>query len=413
MGPDDIQPKDSPDALLGDLASILPFVNCDFSNPSEIDRFESEGIPAGMDNDQAWTALEWVRKLSCGVPACGKVRDCGMPQTWIALTPDLTAALFRVEHRGRGKGALLSEVTSYVSSNGYYPPRLSDIRIALESDGIQIDYEDLAALARGRTPEGPDEQVAARALWLLSRTDPGLDAPLLASEVLDAQISLDEASGGIFPVIEPVYKPKYFCPLTGPELFEEFASRPEDSQTPALILVLLASSHCFHQRPFPRWNDILSLFVTKRLFESIGAPLLQYLPLRGPYLACGSSLKSFGTIEGPHGRDHTPAFSMMLRTLENGLKDLSARLAKWRENQRKFAEAIERDACLTLRQKSLLKSLSESPMMAIPAAEYAERCDIATSTAYTDLHKLVTLGYLTMNGDNGRMTFSLRRAEDR
>ena len=148
MVPGDIQPKDSPDALLGDLASILPFVNCDFSNPAEIERFETEGVPEGMTSGQAWTALEWVRKLCCGVPACGKVRDCGMPQTWVALTPDLTAALFRVEHLGRGKGALLSEVTSYISSNGYYPPRLSDTRIALESDGVKIDYEDLAALAR-------------------------------------------------------------------------------------------------------------------------------------------------------------------------------------------------------------------------------------------------------------------------
>lgn len=411
MGPDDIQPKDSPDALLGDLASIFPFVNCDFSNPAEVERFEAEGVPAGMNSEQAWTALEWVRKLSCGAPACGKVRDCGMPQTWIALTPDLTAALFRVEHLGRGKGALLSEVTSYISSNGYYPPRLSDIRIALESDGIHIDYEDLAALACGRAPEKPDEQVAARALWLLSRPDPGLDTPLLASEVLDAQISLDEACGGVFPTIDPVYKPKYFCPLTGPQLFEEFA-RPEDSQTPALILVLLASSHCFHQRPFSHWNDILSLFVTKRLFESIGAPLLQCLPLRGPYLACGSSLKSLGTIEGPHGRDHTPAFSMMLRTLETGLKDLSFRLAKWRDNQRKFVETIDGDARLTLRQKSLLKSLSESPMPGISAAEHSQQCDIAASTAYADLHKLVTLGYLIMKGDNGHMTFSLR-ARDR
>ena len=412
MVPGDIQPKDSPDALLGDLASILPFVNCDFSNPAEIERFETEGVPEGMTSGQAWTALEWVRKLCCGVPACGKVRDCGMPQTWVALTPDLTAALFRVEHLGRGKGALLSEVTSYISSNGYYPPRLSDTRIALESDGVKIDYEDLAALARGRSPEGSNEQVAARALRLLSRPDPGLDVPLLANEIFDAQKSLDEACRGSFPAIEPIYKPKYFCPLTGPQLFEEFA-RPEDSQTPALILVLLASSHCFHQRPFPHWNDTLSLFVTKRLFESIGAPLLQYLPIRGPYLACGNALKSYGTIEGPHGHDHTPAFSMMLHTLENGLKDLSGRLSKWREDQRKFDEAIKGDARLTLRQKGLLKSLSESPMLAISAAEYAERCDIATSTAYTDLHKLVTLGYLTMRGDNGRMTFSLRGAADR
>lgn len=412
MVPDDIRPKDSPNALLGDLANILPFVNCDFSNPAEVARFEAEGVPEGMDSDQAWTALEWARKLSCGVPACGKVRDCGMPQTWIALTPDLTAALFRVEHRGRGKGALLSEVTSYIASNGYYPPRLADLYIALESDGIHMDYENLATLARGRSPEGPDEQMAACALGLLARPDPGLDAPLLAGEVLDAQRALDDACEGHVPQVEPVYQSKYCCPLTGPQLFEEFA-QPEDSQTPALILVLLASSHCFHQRPFPRWNDVLSLFVTKRLFESIGAPLLQYLPLRGPYLACGNALKLLGTIEGPHGRDHTPAFSMMLRTLENGLKDLSERLSRWREGQKRFADTLEEDARLTLRQKSLLKSLAETPMLAITAAAYADRCDIATSTAYADLHKLVTLGYLTMECVGGRMTFTLRGMADR
>ena len=51
-------------------------------------------------------------------------------------------------------------------------------------------------------------------------------------------------------------------------------------------------------------------------------------------------------------------------------------------------------------------------MPGISAAEHSQQCDIAASTAYADLHKLVTLGYLIMKGDNGHMTFSLR-ARDR
>ena len=57
----------------------------------------------------------------------------------------------------------------------------------------------------------------------------------------------------------------------------------------------------------------------------------------------------------------------------------------------------------------LLKALCTSATRRVTAAGYAEEYDVATSTAYSDLHKLVALGYLVMEGEGGRMEFMLRR----
>ncbi len=179
------------------------------------------------------------------------------------------------------------------------------------------------------------------------------------------------------------------------------------------MVLLFCSEAMWKTAVFPRWNNVMEVVVRSLLFSHMGMPLLSNVPLAMEFWRWQIGLD--GMEGGPrygeemfstrYGVDMTPLFSKLVGILEDGLDALAAWVGEQRANMERRREAIVANRTLNHRQQQLLLDLLERPTLELDAAEYGHRYDIVASTAYADLQKLVSRGFLVTDSQNKVRTF--------
>ena len=371
------------------------------------DAFEGEPLPGGLSPTSAFDLVEFVRRTGAGMPVCGRRRDCGHEGSWYAMTPGFSARLAHLEYRTRTKGSLQRQFDTYRLAKGFYPPRLSELECALALDGVNVPYENLRELCLGeRLPSGDAERLAANALRVLADLDSATGARLDEEVLTDLFSRVDQGVAGL--PWQPVARPKTACYSICDRLSISFIvsafQEADPSDAAPIMLLLFCSEAMWKTAVFPRWNAVMEVVVRSLLFAHIGIPLLANIPLALMFWRWQTGVEP-GVAKGPHfggemfstryGIDMTPLFSKLLGMLEEGLNELAAWVGEQRRAVERRRETIRASHTLNHRQQELLLELVAQPTTSIDAAAYGRRHDIAASTAYADLQKLVDRGLLT------------------
>ena len=375
-------------------------------------------LPEGLTPETAFDLVEFVRRTGAGMPVCGRRRNCGHEGSWYAMTPAFSSRLAHLEYRTRPKGSLQQQFETYRATKGFYPPRLAELENALALDGAPVPYEVLRELRLGdRQPASSREHLAANALALLAELESGAqaDAPLGENVLNDLFDRLEQQVEGLD--CRPVKRPPTACysicdRFSVPFIVSAFQEGAPSDVHPIMVL-LFCSEAMWKTAVFPRWNNVMEVVVRSLLFSHMGMPLLSYVPLAMEFWRWQIGLDGLG--DGPrygeemfsarYGVDMTPLFSKLVGILEDGLDALAAWVGEQRANMERRREAIVANRTLNHRQQRLLLDLLEHPTLTLDAAEYGHRYGIVASTAYADLQKLVSRGFLVTDSQNKVRTF--------
>ena len=384
------------------------------------DAFEDVPLPEGLTPASAFNLVEFVRYTGAGMPVCGRHRSCGHEGSWYAMTPGFSTRLAHLEYRTRAKGSLQQQFDTYRLAKGFYPPRLSELECALALDGVSVPYESLRELCLGeRRPTNAPERLATNVLQTLAKLEsaPGVQ---LREDILDELFSqVDQGVDDLpwHPAVRPPTACYSICDRFSTSFIVSAFQEADPSDVAPVMLLLFCSEAMWKTAVFPRWNAVMEVVVRNLLFSHIGTPLLGHVPLALMFWRWQTGVEP-ATAKGPrfgeemfstrYGVDMTPLFSKLLGMLEEGLDELAHWVGEQRQAVERRRELIRANHTLNHRQQEFLLELVDRPTTTLDAAEYSRRHDIAASTAYADLQKLVDRGLLTVETSGKARTF--RRA---
>ena len=373
-----------------------------------VDAFMQLDMPAGLTPHEAFDLVEFVRRTGAGTIVCGKRRHCGHDGSWYALTPAFSAKLAHLSYRTRPRGSLQRQFEQYRTTKGFYPPRLQELECALSLDGVNVPYETLRELVlHERDPHTAAEQLAANALEILRAQDKAENLALSKELLDDLFVRLEENVDDL--AYRPVTRPPTVCPSTCDLLSTGFMvdliQETQPLSGPPIMLLLFCSDGMWKTSVFERWNNTMELLVRNLLFGFIGSPMLGCVPLALPFwrwqmgVAGGAS----GDVEYDdamfltrYGVDMTLLFWQLLDMLERGVDELAAWVREQRELTQKRRDTVCASCMLNHRQQAFVLLLVDKPGLCVGAADYERRYDVAASTAYADLQKLVDRGLLVI-----------------
>lgn len=373
-----------------------------------VDAFMQLDMPAGLTPHEAFDLVEFVRRTGAGTIVCGRRRHCGHEGSWYALTPAFSTKLAHLSYRTRPRGSLQQQFDQYRAAKGFYPPQLQELEGVLALDGVGVSYETMRGLAlRERSPRTAAERLAANALEILGAQET-FEGHTLSTELLDQLFGqLEEGVGEL--AYRPVTRPPTVCPSTCDRLSAHFIvdliQETHPLSGPPIMLLLFCSDGMWKTPVFPRWNNTMELLVRSVLFSFIGSPLLGYVPLALPFWRWQAGME--GAVQSSveyddamfftrYGIDMTLLFWQLLDMLERGVDELATWVREQRELAQRRRDAIRTSCTLNHRQQAFVLSLVDEPGLCLGASDYERRYDVAPSTAYADLQKLVDRGLLTV-----------------
>lgn len=379
-----------------------------------VDAFMQLEMPPGLSPHEAFDLVEFVRRTGAGTIVCGRRRGCDHEGSWYALTPAFSAKLAHLTYRTRPRGSLQQQFDQFRAAKGFYPPRLQELACSLSLDGVDVPYETLRELAlHERNPHGAAEQLAANALKILCAQD-ATESPVLSKEGLDELfVQLEEDVGALDyrPFTRPPTVCRSTCDLLSTGFIVDLVQESQPLSGPPIMLLLFCSDGMWKASVFPRWNNTMELLVRNLLFGFIGSPLLGYVPLALPFwrwqmgMANNDVAYDDAMFATRYGVDMTLLFWQLLDILERGVDELATWVREQRELTQKRRDTVRTSCTLNHRQQAFVLDLIGQPELRISAPEYERRYDVAASTAYADLQKLVDRGLLVIEMQGKTRTF--------
>ncbi len=382
------------------------------------ERFKNLPIPDGITAEQMFELVEFIRHSGMGMLICGQKRACSRGGTWYAMTSEMFSRLSHLEYRVRSRGTLHKQFLACLDTQGFYPPLLEELQCALLLDGVEMPYETLRGLAMGElTPLTPAEKLTVNALSLLHDFNEETDAPpdVTVEHLGEIYHRLIRNVGDLktTPVPRPPTPYYSICDNFNTQFIADALQGVTPTQEPLIFFALFCSDAIWKKDIFPQFNNTMEIFLRTLLFSVADAPLLHYVPLALPFWRwqCGATEACDGVtypdamMVTRFGLDATTLMLCMLNFLERGLDNLAGWVRTQRSELDSCRNALRASYVLNLRQQELLLDLLENPARSFDAGWYGRFFGIAASTAYADLHKLESLGYITASIQGKKASF--------
>lgn len=372
------------------------------------EEFFEKTPPCGIDPDIAWELISFMRRMT-GTPAVRKhVPTAGKTPndlSFWSMSANVIIMFNEIVMRTGEPSQLWASLEPLQNHGRMLLPFVEDLTAAAFRDGLEVDYEDVRALVFDeRTPRSPSEQVIANAYELIKSAGQ-------FSAKLDGSL-LEELQSKLLEHVDSLPSPHYELPNA--PVFEDYpaghAKTSEDiaqglSDTNTwgihpLFSIIMDSEIVFTQRPFKQCNGLMEIVLRNILLLRIGIPGLRFVPLSKLRLDWERGLVplekapfryGWAVIASDFGIDSTPFLLQIIRFIEEGVDRLENMVAQIEKSDGERKDLIMKDYRLSHRQKELVCAMIDDPHLTAEVGSYAERFDIATSTARDDLNRLVAL----------------------
>lgn len=409
--------------------ALIAFVQENQYSYVGLEEFLTLSMPDGFTHEEVWDLLSFTRCLQ-GRPKLNLKIDTsetlGQHNFWVA-TPEMIETFTKLAYLCSDTGTLIQELEKPKSQELLQDLLAEELWAASVRDGLQVEREIVGMLVRGEAMESEGHaRVVANCIQILKglfieSSQAGLP-PLTAESLLAMHESLSVHVPTF--VAEPMKTLADDMSLLQRELPAWLDDIVTNVDMPylwgphPLFSMLLCADILWESRPFKRFDGLMELIVWHYtcLYHRMSA--LRFVPLSKMRLdwehgliAVKSPIFKHGNaiIASRYGLDSTPYVQVMVRLLNRGVERLQAIAQKAREQDEASKEAIAADGRLTLRQKSFLQTLIDSPVRAFTLVDYQHEFDIALSTARADVEGLVNMRLLEDEFEGKRRVYRLRQ----
>lgn len=382
-------------------------------------------MPNDLDPEFMWEFVSFVRRMA-GKPL---VRESGpnghVPpnrQSFWVTTPAVIAGLNDVVRRCSSSSQLSLSLFRLRARPAIQQLVIEELDAAAFRDGVRIERETLRELlCEGRQPETAEERLIANAISLAQDAEAHFSEPASAELFRHLNDHLQDGIGTI--ELRPYSPPTPHMSIALPEKAGILEFIAHSCESPCswgphpLFDVLLNADSIWATAPFERFTGLTEMPIRWRSYHAVGVPALCFVPLSRMRLDWERRLieppeapMRFGEaiVESRFGVDSTPYIQQIIQFLNAGLERVERIVSHIDEVDERCKQLIAQDGRLTLRQKQLLADLVDDPARMVDVASYKKRFDIATSTARSDLVRLVALNLLSTEFQNKKQRFWLR-----
>lgn len=408
-----------------DVVRFVQEASCSYEPREKF--FERGDIPAGLDPACAWELVSFVRCVNGRPTVRARMSADGELHTrafWTE-TPAVHATMADVVARSDAASPLWTALRGRMRRSEVAQLLVEELTAACYRDGVDVGYEAVRGLVmERRPPEDASEKLAARAACLfyglVSAADeaPRIDADFMRTTY--ARLTTEVGTVCTTPYA-PVHPPKREnAARTGPELLGGIVESYSDELlwgTSPVYNVLLNADIIWDARPFDRFNGLMELLVRAAAFRRYGIPVLCLVPLSKMRLdwerdLLDPSVVPFrwgsAVVESSYGTDSTPYLECMVGFLQEGVGRIERLVERIVRREAACKVRVERDGRLNHRQCDLLSAMVDDPELEIDVHGYQERYGVVTSTARTDLNRLVALRLLLDEFRGRRQVFWVR-----
>ncbi|WP_270297751.1 hypothetical protein [Eggerthella sinensis] len=411
-------------ALLSD-EDFMAFIQEHQHEYSYRESFLRTHMPCGLDPAFVWEFLSFMRRMA-GKPLVRETNADGIVPLsnhsfWTA-TPDMIAGLNDIVTRTNPSAKLSRSLDRLGNRSAVQQLVLEELEAAAFRDGIDIERDRIREIVcEEYQPACAEERLFANFVAISRRIGEKAEEPPSIETFANLHESLQEGAEGLEPVPFHAPAPRMSTPKSSPE--DTLASVAKGCKRPCqwgphpLFGILLNADIIWVRSPFVRFNGLMELLIRWRSFHAIGVPALRFVPLSSMRLTWERRLieppeapMRYGEalVASAFGIDSTPYIQQIIQLLGSGLDRLERIVQRVEASDERCKRMIEEDGRLGLRQKNLLHDMIDDPTLIIDVSSYERRFDIATSTARTDLTRLVSLNLLFTEFRNNKQFFWLR-----